>query len=62
MIMTPENELEKRRLLREWSKKAVPMNYWWKKVENMQHYDGDRTERDFGDPTGIGGADYKEKV
>ncbi len=60
-MLTKENEQTKRRFIREYEKKAVPLNWAWRKVEELQGYEGDRTERDYGDPTGEGSVEYQNK-
>jgi len=42
MTLLPENEKRKEQLIREYSKKVrAPGDYWWRKVEELQGYEGD---------------------
>ncbi len=50
--LTKQNEHRKNQLIGEYSKSAKPLNWAWRKIEMLQGYEGDRTEKDYGDPTG----------
>ena len=52
--MTQENEQRRRELIREYSKQAKPLNWAWRKVEMLQGFEGDRSERDYMELDGVG--------
>lgn len=47
-MLTPQNEKRKAQLIRELSKKAVPGNATWHRIEELQGFEGDYTPADAG--------------